>query len=186
MRRNHLALIAALGLALSGVACDDTFRGAEKDTKENTEAAKKKAKELGLDKAAHNAAEEMRELARKAKHKLNGGERESEERAAAPAARQPEGDVDRTLGQAKNKLEEAGREIGGQIKGMAIHADIKAALMKDDVVDASRISVEVDDDAHLIVLHGSVPTGAQKAAAEMIAREKSRGYLVRNELQVGR
>lgn len=193
MTRKHWALIAGLGLAISGAACDDTLRGVEKDTKENTEAAKKKADELGLDEAARKAAEktaEAAEAARRGVEKVATDIQTDDDAPASPKAPAPardvdgDGDVDDRLGKAAAKLEEAGREIASEAKAAGIHADVKQALMRDESINASRIDVDVDDDRRTLALRGSVPNGAQKVRAESIARARAAGYTVTNELTI--
>ena len=61
---------------------------------------------------------------------------------------------------------------------------MKAALLADKTVDASYIDIDTDKDAKILYLRGTVPTSAQKAAAERIARDKADGFIVRNELTV--
>ena len=56
--------------------------------------------------------------------------------------------------------------------------------MLDKSIDASHIDVDTDADTRTVTLKGTVPTAAQKAAAEDLAREKAEGYKVRNLLTV--
>ena len=184
MSRSHWAFLAALGLALSALACDDTLRGVEKDTKENTATAKRKAEEIGLDEAARKAADGVKHAAETAGRKI--AEATDGDGKKPAVAREPErdGDVERTMDKAKTRVEEGDREIGRQLKGVGIHADVKQALMKDDAVDASHIDVDVDEDRRLVLLRGSVPTTAQKTLAENIARARAKDYKVQNELAV--
>jgi osmotically-inducible protein OsmY len=62
--------------------------------------------------------------------------------------------------------------------------DVKAALLADKNVDASHIDIDVNKDTKTLYLRGTVPTAAQKALAEKIARDKADGFAVRNELTV--
>jgi osmotically-inducible protein OsmY len=62
--------------------------------------------------------------------------------------------------------------------------DVRAALMADKTIDASKIDVDADGATKTVTLKGSVPTAAQKSAAEKLAREKADGYTVRNRLTV--
>jgi len=103
----------------------------------------------------------------------------------APEVRRDVGDdVDKAAGKVKAKAEEVGREIASETQAAMIHMDIKQALILDDTIDAAHINVDVDDNAQRVILKGSVPTLEQKAGAERIARERCRGYEVRNELSV--
>jgi hypothetical protein len=189
MTRKHWALIAGIGLALSGAACDDTLKGVEKDTKENTTAAKETAKELGLDEAARKAADKTAEAAEAARRGVERIARDirTDDKAASPKKAEPYKDTEPgdRLGKVGARLEEAGREIASEAKALGIHAEVKQALMRDDAVDASHINIDVDDDTRVLALRGSVPTAAQKARAEQVARARAGGYTVRNELVVG-
>ena len=63
--------------------------------------------------------------------------------------------------------------------------DVKAALMRDNRVDAGGINVDTNHQTKTVVLKGKVPTAAQKTLAEQIATEQAAGYRVQNELTVG-
>ena len=56
--------------------------------------------------------------------------------------------------------------------------------MLDKSIDASHIDVDTDANTKTVTLKGTVPTAAQKAAAETVAREKAVGYQVHNLLTV--
>lgn len=189
MRRTQWTLIAGVALALTAAGCDDTLRGVQKDTQENTEAAKRAADEAGLDEAAQKAAAKAVEVTeaagRKAKEIATDIGDGPDERPAAPRGDgKANGDLDESLGKARAKVEDAGREIGSEAKATAILTDVKAALMRDESVDAAHIDVDVDDDARRIVLSGSVPTAAQSVQAESIARRRAKDYVVINKLAV--
>ena len=64
--------------------------------------------------------------------------------------------------------------------------DIKAALMAAKGIDASHIDVNTDADTKTVTLEGTVPTAAQKTAAESVARDKAKGYRIRNLLTVAK
>jgi osmotically-inducible protein OsmY len=103
---------------------------------------------------------------------------------------------------ADNDMREAGREVGaaadrtGDAVEDAAHdvasvtdaaqqtAQIKTAFIADDMIDASNIDVDTSADTKTVTLKGSVPTAAQKEAAERVAREKAPGYTVDNQLAV--
>lgn len=67
----------------------------------------------------------------------------------------------------------------------ATTTSVKSALMADKSVDASKIDVDSDGTTRIVTLRGSVPTDAQRVAAERIARAKADGYTVVNQLVVG-
>jgi osmotically-inducible protein OsmY len=187
MKRTKWTLMAGVALALAAAGCDDTLRGVQKDTKENTEAAKRAAEESGLDEAAQKAAEKAKEAGVVVKRKaeeIAADLRDDDDgkRTAAVPARENDDDLGESAGKAKSKLEEAGREIGSEIKATAILADVKQALVRDETVDASNIDVDVDDDARTVILRGSVPTAAQKTKAEAVARTRAKDYTVHNKL----
>jgi len=62
--------------------------------------------------------------------------------------------------------------------------DVRAALALSSEVTSSGITVRAAEDGRTLFLEGSVPTSAEKAAAERIAREKADGYRVSNRLRV--
>jgi len=192
MTRKHWALIAVFGLGVSALACDDTLRGVEKDTKENTAAAKATAKDLGLDEAAKKAADKTVEAAEAARRGVEKVARDIQTDDDAPGRRaeplqKPDVDIDDDVedraGKAAARLEEAGRDIASEAKALGVLADVKAALMRDDALQAEHINVDVDDDRRTVSLRGTVPNGAQKARAESIARGRAKGYTVVNELK---
>ena len=87
---------------------------------------------------------------------------------------------------------EAARDAGGAVAnaGRAADAavetmDVKAALMRDNRVDAGGINVDTNHQTKTVVLKGKVPTAAQKTLAEQIAAEQATGYRIQNELTVG-
>ena len=75
----------------------------------------------------------------------------------------------------------AGRAADAAVETM----DVKAALMRDNRVDAGEINVDTNHQTKTVVLKGKVPTAAQKALAEQIAAEQATGYRIQNELTVG-
>jgi hyperosmotically inducible protein len=62
--------------------------------------------------------------------------------------------------------------------------DVKTAIIADKTVDAGAIDVDTYADTKTVVLRGSVPTEAQKARAEQIAREHAPNYKIDNKLAV--
>ncbi len=165
--KKMLALVAVA--ACAGLAgCDNTAQGVKEDAKENAAKAEQQAAE-----AKAETADERAEI------KQEGRE--------AGAAIQEAG---RDLG---NAAERAGDAVAGAAKdaGAAAHAgkqtlDVKAALLADSTIDASKIDVDTDENTKTVTLKGSVATAAQKATAERIARAKAEGYKVRNNLTVGK
>jgi osmotically-inducible protein OsmY len=62
--------------------------------------------------------------------------------------------------------------------------DVKTAIMADKDVEAKGIDVDTYADSKTVVLRGTVPTEAQKARAEQIARDHAKGYTIDNKLVV--
>ena len=70
------------------------------------------------------------------------------------------------------------------VRGAVETLDVKTAIIADKTVDSGAIDVDTFQDKKLVVLRGSVPTEAQKARAEQIARSYATGYTVENRLAV--
>jgi osmotically-inducible protein OsmY len=70
------------------------------------------------------------------------------------------------------------------VKGGLQTIDVKTAILADKTIDAGAIDVDTYADKKLVVLRGSVPTEAQKARAEQIAKENAEGYTIDNRLSV--
>lgn len=94
-----------------------------------------------------------------------------------------------------NDMRDAAREAGGAARdaagaaGQAVAGatetlDVKAALMRDDGIDAGDINVDTDGAAKVVVLKGSVTTDAQRTRAEQIAMREAMGYRIDNQLVV--
>jgi len=62
--------------------------------------------------------------------------------------------------------------------------DVKSAIIADKTIDAGAIDVDTYADTKTVVIRGSVPTEAQKARAEQIAREHAPNYKIDNQLAV--
>ena len=96
----------------------------------------------------------------------------------------PTSDIARTAGEAADKVVDKAKEVAAEVGVQKQVLDVKAALMSDKAIDASKIDVDGDAAAKTVTLNGSVPTGAQKLAAGTVAREKADGYTVRNNLTI--
>jgi hypothetical protein len=148
--RSSIGALAVAGLALAGLACENTAQGIKKDTQENTAKAK--------------------EEARQAEAKT------SDERAEAKE----------TAGEVAGGVKDAVKDAGAVLDAGKQTIDVKAALMADASIDASNIDVDTDEKTKTVHLKGSVPTSAQKTAAERVAKTKADGYAVHNMLTVAR
>jgi osmotically-inducible protein OsmY len=76
------------------------------------------------------------------------------------------------------------KENASAVRGAVETLDVKTAIIADKTVDSGAIDVDTFQDKKLVVLRGSVPTEAQKARAEQIARNNATGYTVENRLAV--
>ena len=85
---------------------------------------------------------------------------------------------------AGDKAATAAGEAGDAVHGAKQTFDVKAALTADTSIDASHIDVDTNGDTRTVTLKGTVPTAAQKAAAERVARDKAEGYTIVNQLTV--
>lgn len=101
------------------------------------------------------------------------------ERDSGPAT-----DVRDAARDAGTAAREAAGAAGQAVSGAVETADVKAALMRDDGIDAGDINVDTDGAAKVVVLKGSVTTDAQRTRAEQIAMREAAGYRVDNQLVV--
>ena len=124
--------------------------------------------------------------------------------ALAPACRKAEQDTRRTADKVGDKakevgdkvaegvrdvsakLEEGAKEAGDEIGAAKQTVDVKAALMFDKSIDSSHIDVSTDAETRTVTLKGTVPSAAQKAAVEKLAKDKAEGYKVSNKLTVAK
>ncbi|HUP38975.1 MAG TPA: BON domain-containing protein [Vicinamibacterales bacterium] len=76
------------------------------------------------------------------------------------------------------------KQNASTVRGAVETLDVKTALIADKTIDSGAIDVDTFQDKKVVVLRGSVPTEAQKARAEQIARNNATGYTVENRLAV--
>jgi osmotically-inducible protein OsmY len=76
------------------------------------------------------------------------------------------------------------KENASAVRGGLERLQEKTAIIADKTIDSGAIDVDTFQDKKLVVLRGSVPTEAQKAKAEEIARKNATGYTVENRLAV--
>ena len=79
---------------------------------------------------------------------------------------------------------QAGEEIAERASAVTETIDVKASLMADPSVDATRLNVDTDYRTRTITLKGFVPSDAERNAAEVIAKARAPGYTVVNNLVV--
>ncbi len=159
--KGHRALLGTLAvtaLAL-GPACKNTAEGVREDSRQNSEKARQEA-------------QEVKEQSQDTAHKI--GEK----------AKEVGGEIAEGAKDVGEKTKEVAKEVGSEVGATKQTVDVKAALMVGNTIDASHIDVETDAATKTVTLKGTVPTAAQKAAAENLARKKAEGYEVRNLLTV--
>lgn len=76
------------------------------------------------------------------------------------------------------------KENTAAVRGAVETLDVKTAIVADKTIDSGAIDVDTFQDKKVVVLRGSVPTEAQKAKAEQIARSHASGYKIENQLAV--
>jgi osmotically-inducible protein OsmY len=155
-----LGAVAVLALALAP-ACRNTAEGVKEDTRENAEKVKEESREARD--ASKDTADKIGDQAKETGDKIVEGAKD--------------------VGQA---IKEGAKEVGSEIHAKKQTVDVKTALMADTSIDASHIDVDTNADTKTVTLKGTVPSAAQKAAAERVAREHAEGYTVRNQLTVAR
>jgi osmotically-inducible protein OsmY len=157
--QKFLSLVVVVMLAGWVGACENTKEGLEKDAEINTEKASEQARDAqqAAGRAADRAVEETRDAAN----------------AVADATRE-----------GADKAANAAREAGSVVDAARQTAEIKTALIADKSIVALHIDVDTDAATKTVTLKGSVPTAAQKMAAEKVAREKAPAYTVVNQLTI--
>ena len=181
IRMTSLGLPAALLAASLFAACQNTARGLEQDTENNAAKAKPVLKDAAA--AAARAAEDAKQMAANAADATKNAASEAADKTKEAA------------NTAADKTKDASVEAGQKSKNAASHTEsamdaaaqtlqIKTALIADKTVDADGINVDTDGKTMTVTLKGHVPTAAQKAAAERIAKNKAPEYKVVNLLVV--
>ena len=155
--RGHRVLLGALAVTALALApaCRNTAEGVKEDTRQNAEKAGD---------AAQKAGEAGRAIGNEAKEA--GGKIADEAKVVGAA------------------IKEGAKEVASDVGAGKQTVDVKAALMVDKSIDASHIDVDTDAQTKTVTLKGTVPTAAQKAAAEKVARDMAEGYKVVNLLTV--
>ena len=108
-----------------------------------------------------------------------------DERAqAVEAARSVGQDAKEAASKVANAAAEAGEELAERASAAKESVDVKAALMADPAVDATRLDVSTDYRTKTLTLSGYVSTSAERDVAEAIAKKHAAGYKVVNNLTV--
>jgi hyperosmotically inducible periplasmic protein len=153
----HRVLLGALAVTALALApaCRNTAEGVKEDTRQNSE-------KVG------DAAQKVGETGRSIGH-------EAKEAGGKIA------DEAKVVGEA---IKEGAKEVASDVEARKQTVDVKAALMVAKNIDASHIDVDTDAETKTVTLKGTVPTAAQKAAAERVAGDKAEGYKILNLLTV--
>jgi hypothetical protein len=170
--RHSLTTVLAIGAAAVALACSPTVR-ATSDASPSPYASP----------ASGDAVDKARAGADKAGEKIKEGAEKTGE-VAKDVAHEVKHDAKPVAQEVGHKVEQGAHKTGQVLDSTKQHLDVKAALLADKTVDASHIDIKVDQDSKTLYLRGTVPTAAQKATAERIARDKAGDYFVRNELTV--
>ena len=161
--KSQRALLGALAVTVLALApaCRNTAEGVKKDSEQNAEKARREGHEAKA--GSRDAADKSADKAKEVGDKIAEGAKEMGE-----------------------KIKEGAKDVGSEVSASKQTLDVKAALMADKSIDASHIDVDSDAGTRTVSLKGTVPTAAQKAAAERVARNKAEGYAVRNLLTVAK
>lgn len=167
MKKRTVLLAAVAAAALLSGGCRNAADGARED-------ARRAAREA--EQAAHDAKRELDRAAREA------------QRAADDAKKE----VKQAMGEAESAVRQASREAGRDVREAAaeVHGakqlvDVRAALaVSKEISSGSDITVRADEAGRTVILTGTVPTAAERAAAGRIARASADGLSVENRLQV--
>ena len=130
---------------------------------------------VACDNTASGVREDTAKATDEARDANDAAKAEARDEAADARAegREASDDARRTAGNAGAAVDAAGETI-----------DVKTALMADETVDADEINVDTLHETKTVVLKGSVPTAAMKAAAARIASREAEGYKIDTQLVV--
>jgi osmotically-inducible protein OsmY len=185
--RNSLSAALVLGSAAAVLlAGTGTARATRDASSETPHASPTPTSGDAVDKArvgVEKAGEKIKEGAEKTGEAIKDAAHDVKEKVA-PAAHEAKENAKPVAKEVGQKVKEGARKTGDALDATKQHLDIKTALLADKTVDASHIDVDVDKDTKVVYLRGTVPSAAQKIAAERIARAKASDYIVRNELSV--
>ena len=134
---------------------------------------------IGLVTACENTARGLKQDAAEAE-----ADTRDERAQASAAAKEVANDAAHAARAVGTMAKDAGEELAEKASAVGETVDIKAALMADPAVDASRIDVDVSTWTKTVTLNGYVPTIAERDKAEAIAKAKAGGYKVVNNIAV--
>jgi osmotically-inducible protein OsmY len=134
---------------------------------------------IGLVTACENTARGLKQDAAEAE-----ADTRDERAQASAAAKEVANDAAHAARAVGTMAKDAGEELAEKASAVGETVDIKAALMADPAVDASRIDVDVSTWTKTVTLNGYVTTIAERDKAEAIAKAKTGGYKVVNNIAV--
>ena len=112
-------------------------------------------------------------------------EQTRDERAdAADAVRDFGNDAAKAADRTGAAAAEAGEEFAERASAAWETVDVKGALLADASVDATRIDVDTNYQTKTVTLNGLVSTEIERDMAEVIAKARTEGYIVVNNIQV--
>lgn len=175
-----LALAMGLTLALAP-ACRNTAEGVKEDARLNADQARE-----GAQTAGEESAEAARKIGADAKDAGStiGQEAKDVGKAVADGAKEVGKAVADGAKDVAATVKEGAKEAASDVGAGKQTVDIKAALLAAKGIDSSHIEVETDANTRTVTLKGTVPTAAQRTAAERLARDHAAGYGIRNRLTV--
>ena len=179
-----VGMALALGMVLAlAPACRNTAEGVKEDVRLNAEGARD-----GAQTAAEASEGTARTIGADAKDAGNTIGQEAKEigKAVAGGAKEVGGAVADGAKDVAATVKEGAKDVASDVGGGKQTADIKAALMAAKGIDASHIDVNTNAGTRTVTLRGTVPTTAQKMAAEKVALDSAEGYTVRNLLTVAK
>jgi hyperosmotically inducible periplasmic protein len=167
--------VLAAALALVAACSDRTEQKAREAGQEAAQAAR------AAGDAVQSAAEDTVD---NVEHANDVARRDAAE--TAQAARRQGDAAKASIERAGERAGEVWKDASDASKAAAKTAEVKAALVADERVDAAAIDVDTDYGAKTVTLTGHVPSAAQKETASRISEAKAAGYRVKNELVVRR
>ena len=185
-RYSIAAALTIAGASAALLACTGTSRANQGSGSADTYASPSPKSGDAVDRAredAEKAGEKIKEGAEKTGEVVKDAAHDVKEKVK-PAAKEVKREAKPVAKEVGHKVKEGAEKTGDALDATKQHFDVKAALLADKTVDASHIDIDTNKDAKILYLRGTVPTAAQKAAAERIARDKADGFIVRNELTV--
>jgi osmotically-inducible protein OsmY len=134
---------------------------------------------IGVASACENTARGVKQDAQQAETQTRDERAEAKAKAATL-----KDNVAAATERAAGAAAQAGEEIAERASAAKETIDVKASLMADPSVDATRLNVDTDYRTRTITLKGFVPSETERTAAETIAKTRAPGYTVVNNLVV--